>query len=280
MAASSFPGLSPVADLRVREGESVKKGQILAVLENKDRLETAWKAAEAQAHVAEMRLAQVRAGADPADLAAAEAEVAQAETRFADAQTRHERNQKLYKAEAIPAATLESTAAELAVGQQGLNAARQRYRRLSVVRDVDLAVADAQYQAAQAEADHAKAELGQAYILAPADGLVVKIHARAGEVIGATGLLELAEMPLYVLAEVREPDIARVKIGQKALITGVLLDGQLEGVVEEIGLRVGKNQIFGNDPAMASDLRTVEVKVRLNKSAPTWIDARVTVVFP
>jgi len=71
--ASSYPGISPVASIKVHEGEMVKAGQILAVLENEARLETSWRAAAAQAKAAESRLAQVRAGANPADIAAQQA---------------------------------------------------------------------------------------------------------------------------------------------------------------------------------------------------------------
>jgi HlyD family secretion protein len=277
MPASSYPGFSPVAELHVKEGDLVKKGQLLAVLENKQRLETTWKSALAQGDIAGKRVEQIRSGAHPTELAASEAEAQRLETELASARTRHARNEKLFKTGAIPAAAFESTETEVAISEKGLEAARQRYRRLALVREVDLAVAEAQHQAALAEAEHAKAESGQAFIHAPCDGKVLKIYAHPGEAIGSSGLLELAEMPLYVLAEVYEPDIVRIKPGQKAEITGSIIDGKMTGVVEEIGYRVGRNRLFGSDPASATDLRIVEVKIRPERSAPVWIDARVTV---
>ena len=62
------PGV--VAELRVRRGDRVQAGQILAVLRNYRMASAAAAAAAAQVKVAEAALAQVRAGAKPDDIAA------------------------------------------------------------------------------------------------------------------------------------------------------------------------------------------------------------------
>jgi HlyD family secretion protein len=163
-----------------------------------------------------------------------------------------------------------------------LESARQRLRSMSEVREVDVALAEAQYQAALAEAEHAKAELGQAYIRAPMDGKVIKVHAHAGEQIGRDGVVEFAVVdPMYVVAEVHESDIARVRIGQKATVEGVALGQRMNGVVEEIGLKVGRNTLFSTDPASANDARVAEVRIKLEQAEPAarFLQARVTVVI-
>ena len=72
-------GPSVVAELRVRRGDRVQAGQILAVLHNYRMASAAAAAAAAQVKVAEAALAQVRAGAKPDDIAALRASVAQRE---------------------------------------------------------------------------------------------------------------------------------------------------------------------------------------------------------
>src|SRR4051812_48927671 len=59
-----------IAELRVRRGDRVQVGQILAVLHNYRRASAEVTAAGAQVKVAEAALAQVRAGARPDDIAA------------------------------------------------------------------------------------------------------------------------------------------------------------------------------------------------------------------
>ena len=66
-----------------------------------------------------------------------------------------------------------------------------------------------------------------------------------------------------VVAEIYETDVHRVKVGQKATIYGQGLMQQLQGIVVEVGLRIGKKDLLGTDPAAASDARVVEVMINL-----------------
>jgi HlyD family secretion protein len=280
--ASSYPGLSPVAELKAREGEMVKKGQALAVLENEARLETSWRAALAQAKVAETRLAQVQAGANPADIAVLQADADRLAAETEGARINHERSVKLKADSAITDVAFQTTQLELETRLKMLEGAKQKLRSVAEVREVDLAVARAQFEAAKTEAEHAKAELEQAFIRAPADGRVIKIWAHPGEQIGAQGALELATVnPIYALAEIYESDAGRVKPGQKATITGEAFAGKLTGVVEEIGSKVGRNNLPSMDPAVANDARIVEAWIRLDQNEPAdrYLEARVSVVI-
>ncbi len=280
--ASRYPGLSPIAELSVKEGDVVKKGQLIAVLENKSRLETAWKSALAQARIAESRLAQIKAGSNPADVAAQQADIERLAAEVEAARINHERSETLKRDAAISVAGFQATQLALETRVKMLDAAKERLKSLAEVRSVDVAVAEAQFQAAVAEAEHAKAELEQAFIRAPVDGKIVRVHAHAGEQIGPHGVAEIAEIELmYVIAEVHESDIKRVKVGQRASITGSVLAEALSGVVEQISSKVGKNSLFSTDPASANDAQVVEVKIRLDQAAPAdrFLNARVTAIL-
>jgi HlyD family secretion protein len=280
--ASSFPGLSPVAELKAREGETAKKGEVLAVLENAARLESSWRAAQAQAKVAETRLAQVQAGANPAEIAGARAEVNRAAAEMEGARINHERSAKLKADSAITEAGFQNTQLALEARSAMLEEAKQKLKGLSEVRGVDVAVATAQFEAAKAEAERARAEMEQAFIRAPVDGRIIKIWAHAGEQIGPRGAMEIATVnPIYALAEVYENDAGRVRPGQKATVMGEAFPGKLTGVVEEISSKVGRNNLASMDPAVANDSRTVEAWIRLDQSEPAnhFLEARVTVVI-
>lgn len=280
--ASSYPGLSPIASIRVRAGEKVKAGQVLATLENEQRLERAWQAADAQARVAETRLRQIEQGASAPERAAQQALVDELALQVEAARINHGRSEALKRDVAITDANFELTQLALQSRQKALEAARANLKRMQEVPEVDRNAARAQLAAAQAEAGRAKAELDQAFIRAPGDGEIVRINAQVGERPGADGVFEFGRLdPMYVFAEVDEADARRVRPGQKATITGAAFDKSLTGVVETIGGRVGRNHLYATDPASASDARVVEVKVRLDQPSPAdrFLDATVNVVF-
>jgi HlyD family secretion protein len=59
-----------VAQLRVEEGDQVKAGQVVAILDSQDRLQGALSEAQEQVSVAQSRLAQVKAGAKVGEIQA------------------------------------------------------------------------------------------------------------------------------------------------------------------------------------------------------------------
>jgi HlyD family secretion protein len=61
---------SRIAQLRVKPGDMVEKGQIIAVLDNRDRLEAELKQAKEQVQVHQAKLAQVKAGAKTGEIGA------------------------------------------------------------------------------------------------------------------------------------------------------------------------------------------------------------------
>lgn len=131
------------------------------------------------------------------------------------------------------------------------------------------------HDAAQLKVDVARAELQAAQaaldldtVHAPVSGQVIKIHARRGERVGAEGIAELAETDrMYVVAEVYETDIGRVKVGQRATMRTPALDAALTGKVERIGMKVGKLDVLDTDPVARTDARVVEVEIKLDDSA-------------
>lgn len=72
-APSATPNGVTVKQLSVKQGDKVKIGQIIAILDNRDRLTAALQQAEKQVSVAEANLAQVKAGAKTGDILAQKA---------------------------------------------------------------------------------------------------------------------------------------------------------------------------------------------------------------
>ena len=139
--------------------------------------------------------------------------------------------------------------------------------RIAEVRPVDVAVARAELEDAQAAVQQAKAQLDLAYVRSPRAGQILKIHTWPGEIIGNQGIVELGRTDqMYAIAEVYETDIHKVRLGQQATITSAGFTDKLQGTVDEIGLQIGKKDVLGTDPVADVDARVVEVKIRLNST--------------
>jgi HlyD family secretion protein len=122
---------------------------------------------------------------------------------------------------------------------------------------------------ARAQLRYAEAELARATVRAPFDGRVLEIHARTGERVGPKGILELGRTDeMYAIAEVYETDIRRIKVGQRAEVSSPALVSPIHGVVERVGMKIGKLDALSTDPAARTDARVVEVEIRLDDSEP------------
>ncbi|WP_414561761.1 MULTISPECIES: HlyD family efflux transporter periplasmic adaptor subunit [unclassified Anabaena] len=290
-----------VAQLQVKQGEQVSRGQVIAVLDILNQQRTAVEKAQQNVKVAQAQLNQVRAGtvkqgeiaaqqARIADLQAQfqgsvntqKAQIARLEAEFKNAQTEYSRFQSLYEEGAISAVTndskrlaVETLQAQVDEAKANLNqisssfpsqikAAQAELAQLKEVRPVDVQVAQAELETALVSVAEAKANLDLAYVKAPVDGKVLKINSFPGETISENGIVQLGQtQEMFVIAEVYETDINKLKIGQKAAISSNALASVLTGKIEQISNQIGSRNILSSDPVLALDSRVVEVKIRL-----------------
>ncbi len=160
------------------------------------------------------------------------------------------------------------------IGETGLQQIREaeaNLDRISEVRFEDVQAAQAAVERAIAAAKKAEAELELAFVKSPIEGRVLEINAREGERIATTsseGIVEIGKTDqMYVVAEIYETDIGRVRVGQAATITSGAFIGELAGTVERVGMQIGKKDILNTDPAADTDARVVEVKIRLDNES-------------
>lgn len=73
ISAPAFMEGAKVSRLLVKQGDQIKSGQVIAILDNHDRLKAALRQAQTQVKVAEARLSQVKAGAKKGDINAQDA---------------------------------------------------------------------------------------------------------------------------------------------------------------------------------------------------------------
>jgi HlyD family secretion protein len=171
--------------------------------------------------------------------------------------------------------------AELANAERELKR-RGELRRGQVLSESDWEALELARDVARARLAGAEAELELSTVRSPIDGQVLEIHAREGERVGSDGIAELGSTEqMYAVAEVYETDIARVRLGRPARVRSAALAGELEGVVERIGLKIGKQDTLSTDPVADVDARVVEVRVRIldAERVAALTNARVEVVI-
>jgi HlyD family secretion protein len=81
-APSTQGGKGTLAQLLVKEGDKVIKGQVIAILDNRQRLEAAFAKAQEDVKVSQSNLSKVKAGAKQGEVGAQKAEIARLESQL------------------------------------------------------------------------------------------------------------------------------------------------------------------------------------------------------
>lgn len=263
----------------VAEGDTVAKGDVLAVLDSLALYESALTSAESTLAIRRAALSQVKVqvaateaehraqsrGAE-ATLAAAERELARASSLFDRGATTQAIREDAERAVDIARADLDRLRASLTRYQPGPDGLQ-----------VDIAVAMADLAAAEDAARQARRDLDRARVLAPRDGTIIEVAARAGERPPNDGLLRMGDTArMEAELEVFQIMVPRVAVGQPvSLVSGVLGDDPLTGTVSRISTLVGRQSVTADDPAANTDARVLLVTVALDEGSSNRAEAFV-----
>jgi len=271
-----------VRELRVKEGDSIRAGQTIAVLDGFIPLEKAVRQNEAQVEVARKKLALIQAGVKSPDIEAQKMEIARWQSEYDIANNDHKRYEELRNNQIVTAADLEQKRLLLERNKRTLDAAKERLKSLEEIRKEDVDVQTAELSAALAQVEYARADLERMVVRAPANGRVLKVQAHPGEEVTSRGILELGKTDrMYAVAEIYEADIARVRLGQKAVVSSELLPEKVSGTVTQIAPQVSKTELFPMETAAFADTRVIKVKIQLDnpERAAGLIYGKVDVVI-
>jgi HlyD family secretion protein len=267
VATPSGAGDARIAELLVTIGDEVEAGDILAILDNLPQLQSAVASAQAELRVREANLAQTRAS-NTASRAEAQASLERAQASANVAQSELNRVTTLFERGVLTRASFDQTVAsstETARDVERAQATLSRYATGSEIVQADIAVAEANLDAARATLASKRQDLDRAYVRAPVRGKVLDINVRAGERPGTEGIIDLGDTSqMTVEAEVYQTMIGRVTIGDSAIISADALAQDLTGTVSAIGLEIGRQSITSDDPAANTDARVVDVIVTLD----------------
>ncbi len=267
--------------VNVEEGQAIHKGQVLAQLENEDyAAHLASSAAELRKKEAIMR--KVVNGAQSRERSQALASEHAAEAVMKNAKENLERRQKLFDAGVISREELERYTKEYNVAKDQYDESSDQYSLINDdAREEDVAIAQANLDLAKARVAEAQASYQQTIITSPIDGIVLRVHHRAGESISASAssdpVLTVGDTRLLrVRVDIDETDVAKVEVGQKAYIKADAFgDEKFWGRVVEVGELLGPKTARTDEPSERVDRKFLQALVELQSGAHLPVGLRV-----
>ncbi len=104
-------------------------------------------------------------------------------------------------------------------------------------------------------------------VIAPSNATVLAVMASVGETAGPTPVIDVADLSSMIcVAEVHEADVARLSIGDRAVLSSAALPSVLNGTVIQVDPLVGSPQMRLPNPMARSDFRAVPVRIKIDES--------------
>jgi HlyD family secretion protein len=237
-----------VVEMYVEEGDSVRKGQLLA----KVFADVLTSAKDRAASVVNQQQAQV--GNTEASLRSFEARLNQAKLAY-------DRQKKLFDEKVISRQEFEQAESAYLTAKADLDAAKQTIRS-----------GKASVQSAQASLTEAQKNLSRTGIISPMDGIVSLLAVKKGERVAGnsfslgTEIMRVADMSkIEVRVDVGENDIPKVKIGDSAIIeVDAYNDRKFKGVVTQISSSSTSAQ---QQVTTTSDVTNYKVYIRIDPAS-------------
>jgi len=259
---STFGSGGKVAEISVKEGDRVSKGDVLARLDT-----SALELAEAQAQVAltqaqlalsgqELAVSQAEINVKNAEIALEKAEDSWLDTKSAGSKVKRLKKYLEYHLEndprdpeeilSIQRALREAWASFLQVATDSVDARQVTAKEMELElagqsadhTQQNVILAQQSVNLAQKSLDQARKNLEEAVIVAPFDGIVARIGVKEGEFLSpatytGTTIVELIDpRHMELTARVDELDVVKVKTGQKVMISvDAMPEMKLEGWV-------------------------------------------------
>ncbi|GAB3407642.1 HlyD family secretion protein [Erwinia aphidicola] len=270
-----------VTELKVKDNQRVKKGDLLVVIDPRDATAQREQAqaqlglAQAQLHQAQAQLALARVQY-PAQKDQALAQQARAQANYNNAQEDYKRQRgvdpRATSQRNIDAASaqLRSARAELTNAQAQVEVASQVALQIRQ-QETNVEARQSQVEQAQAQLNTANLNLSYTEVRAPYDGFVTKRNVQVGTLVQAgSSLFSLVSADTWIVANFKESQLARMKPGDKVEIgIDAWPDMKVEGHVDSVQMGSGSRfSAFPSENATGNYVKIVQrvpVKIVIDK---------------
>lgn len=245
---------APVRTFFVQRGAKVKRGQLLARLENRDVAAAAEDANGSYEQAQSAYLTATKASV-PEDTQKAELDFEQAKTNLDVQQKIFDARQDLFKQGAIPGRDLDTARVNLVQAQGQFNEAQKHLQSTkSVTHEQALRNAEGQLKSAQGKLRGAEASVSYTEIRSPIDGVVTERPYFAGEMAqaGAPLITVMQTGSLLAKSHLPQSQAQALKVGADA---DVFVSGMEKPVAGKVTLI---------SPALDAGSTTVEVWVKID----------------
>jgi HlyD family secretion protein len=233
-----------VTELLVKEGDVVKKGQLLCKV-RPDVLKSGYDRARASY------------SSQKASVASAEQQLKQSQANFVNADATYKRNVELHKKKVISASEFDAAQAAYTTAKTNLESAKQNFIG-----------AKFGLEQSGANVQEASANLAKATIFAPVDGVISKLSVELGDRIlgtaqfAGTEIMRISNLSsMEVNVDVNENDINRVNVGDSATIeVDAFADRKFKGIVTEIA---SSSKDVGTASTSVDQVTNFLVKIRI-----------------
>jgi HlyD family secretion protein len=219
------PISTTVKRLFVKEGDHVRKGQLLLQLDDADIRSQAARA-QAQVKTAQASLSATRNSGTQEEVITLKAQLSKAQTARDMAQRNLDSLKRLQQQGAASEGEVHQAEQNLQSAQADLNLLQQKQKD----RYSPPEVASTEAQAAEAQAAYESAEdaLRKSNVRAPFDGIVYSLSLKEGSFVpGGELLLQEADLShVLVRAFVDEPDVGRLQVGERVEVTWDAIPGR------------------------------------------------------
>jgi len=217
----AFNSNARIEQLRVHEGDRVRKGELLAVLDTR-RLRITVAQAEAQVAAQQQVVARNEAGSRPEEIRKARADAQAARVDAMNAERLYQRQQQLVARNFISQQQADNAKADADAARAKLNAVEETLKLVVAgPRKEDKEAAKATLRAYEEALAVARRDLEEASLYAPSDGIIQNRILEPGDMASPQKpVFTLAlDDPLWVRAYLSEPDLGRIHPGTRAEIT-------------------------------------------------------------
>ena len=280
---TSIPGT--VQSVSVKEGQLVKKGDILFTIDQRDTV-AQLVAAKAKLEVATRKVEQLKSMPRQEDVDRTKAVVAQRQSAVDDATHRLDRLNAVEDQSAISANERPTRMFEMNLSKARLDEAKSELAHMMKgTYPEDLAVAVAEAKVADADVGMLQTDLSQSEVKAPIDGTVLRVNARAGEFASAgalrEGLVVMGQLtPLHIRVDVDELDAWRFDPQGKAVAMlrgGKIVEFPIE-YVRTVPVVIPKRTLTGENSERI-DTRVMEIIYRFTQDNPKVLPGQLLDVY-
>ena len=210
VAGNAEAGGSVLLELRITDGQKVKKGDIIAVLSN-------YPTAEVLVHEAEAGLVKTKQQREAmvSGYRASQIEMQEIGVRTAEEETKL-KTMQLQRTDGPP----DQKQLEVNISQQKLEQQKAKLRVMKETLTTDLAQIENGITIAQTKLDNALVTREDALVRSPLNGIVVQIYTRQGERVSGNGIAKIVDLSqMRVITDIDDLHFSRVALGGKVEVT-------------------------------------------------------------